>query len=90
MRIAVVGAGPAGLTAAYRLRAAGHDTTVLEASNVPGGRTHTEHFGPGHWSDDGAGWLGTFYPDTLALLDELGLRDRLRVLRCAAAATSDR
>ncbi len=47
----------------------------------PGGRTHTEHFGPGHWSDDGAGWLGTFYPDTLALLDELGLRDRLRVLR---------
>ncbi len=80
MRIAIVGAGPAGLTAAYRLRAAGHDTTVLEASNVPGGRTHTEHFGPGHWSDDGAGWLGTFYPDTLALLEELGLRDRLRVL----------
>jgi protoporphyrinogen/coproporphyrinogen III oxidase len=80
VRIAIVGAGPAGLTAAYRLRAAGHDTTVLEASHVPGGRTHTEHFGPGHWSDDGAGWLGTFYPDTLALLDELGLRDRLHVI----------
>jgi oxygen-dependent protoporphyrinogen oxidase len=80
VRIAVVGGGPAGLTAAHRLRAAGHDPTVLEAAAVPGGRTHTEHFGPGHWSDDGAGWLGTFYPDTLALLDELGLRDRLRML----------
>ncbi len=81
MRIAVVGAGPAGLTAAHRLRAAGHEPIVLEAAAVPGGRTHTEHFGDGHWSDDGAGWLGTFYPDTLALLEDLGLRDRLRVIR---------
>lgn len=80
MRIAVIGAGPAGLTAAHRLRTAGHQPTVLEAADVAGGRTHTETFGPGHWSDDGAGWLGTFYPDTLALLDELGMRDRLRVL----------
>lgn len=80
MRIAVIGAGPAGLTAAHRLHVAGHEPVVLEASSTAGGRTHTEHFGPGHWSDDGAGWLGTFYPDTLALLEELGLRDRLRVL----------
>jgi len=80
VRIAVIGAGPAGLTAAHRLRTAGHETTVIEARTVPGGRTHTEQLGPGHWSDDGAGWLGTFYPDTLALLTELGLRDRLRVL----------
>ena len=27
---------------------------------------------PGHWIDTGAGWLASFYPDTLALLDELG------------------
>jgi len=80
VHIAVVGAGPAGLTAAYRLRAAGHTPTVLEAAAEAGGRTHTQHFGPGHWSDDGAGWLGTFYPDTLALLEQIGLRDRLRVL----------
>jgi len=80
MKIAVVGAGPAGLTAAHRLVAAGHAATILEAAAVPGGRTHTEHFGPGHWSDDGAGWLGSFYPETLALLDDLGLRDHLRVL----------
>ena len=75
--IAVVGAGPAGLTAAHRLRRAGHEVTVFERAGVAGGRTHTEHFGDRHWADTGAGWLASFYPDTLALLDELGLRDLL-------------
>jgi protoporphyrinogen/coproporphyrinogen III oxidase len=78
MRVVVVGAGPAGLTAAVRLQQSGHDVTVLEARDEVGGRTHTEHFGPGHWSDTGAGWLASFYPRTLALLDELGYRDLLR------------
>jgi oxygen-dependent protoporphyrinogen oxidase len=80
MKIAVIGAGPAGLTAGHRLAGAGHEVTVLEALDVPGGRTHAEHYGPGHWSDTGAGWLGSFYPRTLALFDELGERDGLRVL----------
>ncbi len=35
--IAVVGAGPAGLTAAYFLRRLGHDVTVYEAMPEPGG-----------------------------------------------------
>src|SRR5262245_3711149 len=77
MHIAVVGAGPAGLTAAHRLRQAGHRVEVLEARDVIGGRTHAEHFGPGHHCDTGAGWLASFYNRTLALLDELGYRDIL-------------
>lgn len=81
MRIAVVGAGPAGLTAAYRLLRAGHEPTIFEAMPVAGGRTHAAHHGPGHWTDDGAGWLASFYPDTLALLDELGLRGLLHELQ---------
>ena len=80
-RIAVIGAGPAGLTAGHRLRAAGHEVTVFEERDVPGGRTHSEHYGPGHWSDTGAGWLAAFYPRTLALFDELGERGRLRELK---------
>ena len=80
-RIAVVGAGPAGLTAGHRLRAAGHQVTVFEERDVPGGRTHSEHYGPGHWSDTGAGWLAAFYPRTLAVFDELGERGRLRELK---------
>lgn len=78
MRVVVVGAGPAGLTAAHRLQQAGHAVTLLEAEDVPGGRTHTEHFGPGHWADTGAGWLASFYPDTLRLFGELGESRRLR------------
>ena len=35
-RIAVIGAGPAGLTAGYRLRAAGHEVTVFEERDVAG------------------------------------------------------
>jgi len=77
LRVAVVGAGPAGLTAAHTLRERGHSVTVFEAGEVAGGRTHTEHFGSGHYSDTGAGWLASFYPGTLALFDELGERDRL-------------
>ncbi len=80
MRVAVVGAGPAGLAAAYRLRSRGHDVTVFEADPVAGGRTHTEHFGDGHWADTGAGWLASFYPDTLALLGELREAGGLRPL----------
>jgi formate dehydrogenase beta subunit len=37
-RIAVVGAGPAGLTAAFYLRKRGHAVTVLEANPEPGGQ----------------------------------------------------
>ena len=77
MRIAVVGSGPAGMTAAYRLQQAGHDVEVLEARAVAGGRTHAEQLGPGHHVDTGAGWLTSFYSRTLALLDELGYRDLL-------------
>ncbi len=36
-RVAVVGAGPAGLTAAYQLGKAGWPATVLEADDVVGG-----------------------------------------------------
>jgi glutamate synthase (NADPH/NADH) small chain len=36
-RVAVVGAGPAGLTCAHELRKRGHAVTVFEARDVPGG-----------------------------------------------------
>ncbi len=35
--VAVIGAGPAGLTAAFYLRKAGHQVTVYEAKEIPGG-----------------------------------------------------
>lgn len=38
-KIAIVGAGPAGLTAAFDLAREGHGVTVFEAQNQPGGMT---------------------------------------------------
>lgn len=40
-RVAVVGGGPAGLTAAYYLRRAGHEVTVLESASQAGGGLRT-------------------------------------------------
>jgi phytoene desaturase len=40
MRILVIGSGFGGLTAAVRLQAQGHDVTILERRDKPGGRAY--------------------------------------------------
>lgn len=44
-RTAIIGAGLAGLTTAYRLQQLGIEATVFEARNIPGGRTLTYYDG---------------------------------------------
>ena len=39
--VVIIGAGPAGLTAAYMLTKRGHAATVLESDNVVGGISRT-------------------------------------------------
>jgi oxygen-dependent protoporphyrinogen oxidase len=75
-KIIVVGAGPSGLAAAYRLMRAGVSVTVCEAREWVGGRTRTERV-DGFQIDTGAQLYASMYTDTRALLDTLGERDRL-------------
>ncbi|WP_159030099.1 FAD-dependent oxidoreductase [Kitasatospora albolonga] len=68
----VVGAGIAGLTAAWRLRQAGLRVRVLERGPAAGGRMRTvEH--DGFRVELGASILGRNYTGMLGLIEELGL-----------------
>jgi monoamine oxidase len=55
-KVLVLGAGMAGLVAAYELIQLGHDVTVLEARTRPGGRVHTlrDPFSDGLYAEEGA------------------------------------
>jgi len=55
-KVIIIGAGLAGLSAAYELTQAGHDVTVLEARTRPGGRVLTlrDPFAEGLYAEAGA------------------------------------
>ncbi len=60
-RVLVVGAGAAGLCAAWELKRAGHEVLVFEAKMIPGGRIHTLRapFADGLYAEAGAMYLGS-------------------------------
>ncbi|MEA2387413.1 MAG: monoamine oxidase, partial [Thermoleophilaceae bacterium] len=71
--VIVVGAGYAGLTAAYRIAAKGKSVIVLEARNRVGGRALNHDLGNGKWSELGATFVGPTQDRVLALTKEMGI-----------------
>ena len=71
LKLAVIGAGWAGLAAAVELTSAGHQVEVFEASRVPGGRARAARI-DGHTVDNGQHILIGAYTETLRLMRVVG------------------
>jgi monoamine oxidase len=78
-RVVVIGAGAAGLAAAYQLRAAGHSVVVLEARSRPGGRVFTlrQPFADGLYAEAGALFVPSTHEFTNKYIQLTGLDSEL-------------
>jgi phytoene dehydrogenase-like protein len=74
MRVLVVGAGLAGLTAASRLQGHDADVTVFEARHRVGGRVWSHRFENGAVVELGGEWIDSSHTAVTGLAEELGLR----------------
>lgn len=75
-KVAVIGAGMAGLNATYQLRKAGVPVDLYEASGRVGGRIYSRVgvAGPDLVTELGAEFINTDHDDMLTLCDEFGLK----------------
>ena len=78
MRIAIAGAGLAGLACAKYLEDAGHTPIVLERRDVLGGLVAAWKDEDGDWYETGLHVFFGAYPNMLQLFKELGIEDRLQ------------
>lgn len=78
MRVAIAGAGLAGLSCAKYLADAGHTPVVYEARDVLGGKVAAWQDEEGDWYETGLHVFFGAYPNMLQLLGELGIEDRLQ------------
>jgi monoamine oxidase len=74
-KVVIVGAGVAGLVAAYELKRAGHNPVILEAQQRVGGRVYTlrQPFTEGLYAEVGAMRIPRAHKLTLEYIDKFGL-----------------
>jgi monoamine oxidase len=70
--VCVIGAGFAGLAAAYRLKQAGANVVLLEARKRVGGRSWSVTLKDGTFVDFGGQWVGSTQERFYALIKEMG------------------
>jgi 15-cis-phytoene desaturase len=78
MRVAIAGAGLAGLSCAKYLSDAGHTPIVLEARNVLGGKVAAWQDADGDWVETGLHIFFGAYRNMRQLFTELAIEDRLQ------------
>lgn len=78
VRVAVVGAGLAGLSCAKYLADAGFEPVVYEARDVLGGKVAAWKDADGDWYETGLHIFFGAYPNMLQLFRELNIEDRLQ------------
>lgn len=78
MKVAVIGGGPAGCTAAYVLRKKGADVHLFESQDHVGGRTSQVRRDGFNLGSGALFLMGGIYPRTNAILKELGRYKELR------------
>lgn len=78
MRVAIAGAGLAGLSCAKYLTDAGHTPIVLERRDVLGGKVAAWQDEDGDWYETGLHIFFGAYPNMLQLFKELEIEDRLQ------------
>ncbi|MDJ1171194.1 15-cis-phytoene desaturase [Roseofilum sp. BLCC_M154] len=78
MRVAIAGAGLAGLSCAKYLTDAGHTPIILERRDVLGGKVAAWKDEDGDWYETGLHIFFGAYPNMLQLFKELDIEDRLQ------------
>ncbi|ACK64408.1 phytoene desaturase [Rippkaea orientalis PCC 8801] len=78
MRVAIAGAGLAGLSCGKYLVDAGHTPIILERRDVLGGKVAAWKDEDGDWYETGLHIFFGAYPNMLQLFKELGIEDRLQ------------
>lgn len=90
-KVTIIGAGVAGLVAAYELEKRGHLVEILEGSNRIGGRVYTHRFRSGPNAplvELGAMRIPVKHRRALRYVTELGLADKVRPFRTLFSDTN--
>merc|ERR1740138_219808 len=77
-KVAIIGGGLSGMSAAKYLADAGHEPLVLEARDVLGGKVSAWQDEDGDWIETGLHIFFGAYPNMMNIFAELGIEDRLQ------------